>query len=142
MQQAADRLKELGCKGKHVFRNLADAKAAVARVEARQAGKPSSKPVRDHHKARPINPKVDSIDDLKAAAKTERDPSKKAALLGKLSQRLLSHLGAEKDQVKVTNIRQEYQRTELQRGYALLAERTANPTNAKVRKYIDAASRD
>jgi hypothetical protein len=72
MQQAADRLKELGCKGKHVFRNLADAKAAVARVEARQAGKPSSKPVRDHHKARPINPVSDHF---KPASNYRNDPA-------------------------------------------------------------------
>jgi hypothetical protein len=157
IKQATDRLKALGYKTGTHFQTLDEALAVVARAEAK-AGNQFPKPVRDPHNPKPITPKPnrdpvhpkpstpkaedDSIDALKAAAKAERDPSAKVELLQKLSDRLLSDLNAESDPVKATDIRREWQNSEKNRAYALLAERAANPKAEKIRKYVDAASED
>jgi hypothetical protein len=48
----------------------------------------------------------------------------------------LQELNAEKDLVKQTEIRRAYQRSELNRGYSLYAEKALNPKAAEARKYL------
>jgi hypothetical protein len=153
MAQASERLRELGCKGNHVFKNLATAKAAVARAEARKSGKPILKaPASKALAPKPIAPlspdnlpdspiKPDSIASLKAAALSEREVSKKCDLLTELSAKQFEAMNKASDLTEKTNLTREWQRTETARAQALLAERIASPSAAKARKYIDAASK-
>jgi hypothetical protein len=137
IKQATERLKELGVKGNHVFKNLADAKAAVARVEARQVGKPSmqsaAKPVAAAVASKPtISPR----ESLLATIEAEQSPGKKADLYGKLSASLLDEMKNEKDSVKKTELARAYQRSEKNRGYCLHAESQLDPKAAKARKLM------
>ena len=116
-------------------------KAVNAAEKGKKPAALTPKPNRPKSDQNPIVAPND-IQSIKAAAKAERDPSKKADLLGKLSARLLSDMEAEKDAVKQTDLRREYQTAEKQRAYALLADRTASPNNARVRKLVDMASAD
>jgi hypothetical protein len=141
-----DRLAALGHK-RQVFSNLKNAQAAVSAAEARKAGKPilaPGKPIAPISPTglppSPIKDGVRFIQDLKASAKMERDPSRKADMLTDLSGRLLSAISAESDVSKKADLYQEYKQVELKRAYALLAERTAAPAEARIRRLMDAAS--
>ncbi len=87
-----------------------------------------------------IKAAVSNFGELKAAAKAERDPSKKADLFSQLSKKLSAELAGEKDLVKATEIRRECMAADKAYAFALLAERSANPGASAARKYLDAAS--
>lgn len=137
IKQAADRLKELGVKGNHVFKNLADAKAAIAKVEARQAGKPSMKSA-----AKPVaaaaasKPAVSPRESLLASIEAEQAPGAKADLYGKLSAELLTDISKEQDAVKRTELTRAYTRSEKNRAYCLHAWSQTDPKAAKAAKLL------
>jgi hypothetical protein len=137
IKQATDRLRELGVKGNHVFNSLAAAKAALAKVEARRAGKPAmqsaAKPVAAAVASRPA---VSPREALLSAIEAEQSPGKKADLYGKLSASLLDEMKNEKDSVKNTELARAYQRSEKNRGYCLHAESQLDPKAAKARKLM------
>jgi hypothetical protein len=82
MTQATERLNELGCKGKHVFKNLADAKKAVANAEARRAGKPllqspATKPIAPQSPAGVPKSPIKNRESLLSAIEAEKQPGAK-----------------------------------------------------------------
>jgi hypothetical protein len=139
IRQANDWLASVG-ENRHVFKSLKSAQLTVAQVEKRIASKTPSAaaPVA----ATPKASEPTSIDSMRAAAKAERDPSKKVDLYEKLSSRLESDLRAESNSLspKAIEIRRELQASQTAEAYSRLAEKTANPGAEKIRKLIDAAS--
>jgi hypothetical protein len=126
-----DRLAELGHK-RSVFSNLKAAQAAVARAES-GVNKPSSKPV----STKPVATKTTSArEKLLADIEATNEPGKKADLYGKLSESLLQEMNAEKDLVRQTELRRQFQRSETNRAYCLQAEKQLNPQAAKARKLM------
>jgi hypothetical protein len=138
IKACTDRLTELGVKGKHVFRTLADAKAAVARVEARQAGKPmltspaSAKAPAPQATAKPVSPR----ESLLASIESEKSPGAKADLYAELSASYLTEISKTLDQVAKTELTRAYARSEKNRGYCLHAEASLDPKAARARKLM------
>jgi hypothetical protein len=85
--------------------------------------------------AKPAN----TIDSIKAAAKAERDPAKKADLFWQLRTELLKKMDGEKDMVKATELSREFQKADQGFAYSRLAESAANPNADRVRKLTDRA---
>jgi hypothetical protein len=138
IKACTDRLTELGVKGKHVFRTLADAKAAVARVEARQAGKPMlAAPASAKSTAPTVAAKsVSARESLLTAIENEKSPGAKADLYAKLSTSYLAEISKTSDQVAKTELMRAYARSEKNRGYCLHAEASLDPKAAKARKLM------
>jgi hypothetical protein len=142
------------------IRTLAEGRAELAKLGIHSAGMKSisemqraisaakKKPAKFPHgitpdnpaKPSPFDPKKDGLGDLIAAAKSERDVSKKVDLLTELSAKQHAAMTAEPEAVKKTDLMRQWQQTEKSRAYALLAERTASPQSAKARRLVDLAS--
>jgi hypothetical protein len=81
-------------------------------------------------------PKTNKLDDLKAAAKADRNPTTKIEKLEALRAAQLEALNSEKDLVKATDLRREFQRTDKSIALARLAEESLTPGAAKARRYM------
>jgi hypothetical protein len=88
IKEANDRLAALGEK-RRVFRTLESAKLAVSQAEGKKPKFPHQAPPAG---PKPFKPFAESVEDMKAAAKAERDPSKKVDAFEKLAARLESDL--------------------------------------------------
>jgi hypothetical protein len=131
-----DRLAALGQK-RQVFSNLKNAQAAVAAAEKRHLSRDPNQP--NNREPRPVSPQATAASKkeitLKAIADSN-DPSELSDLYAKLSAHILNELKTESDAFKRTELTREYQRSEKNRGYSLLAEKQLSPAKAATRKFI------
>jgi hypothetical protein len=136
IRQANDRLVQLGEK-RRVFTDLKTAKATVAQVEKRRLSRDPNQPNgRDPH---PIDAKGTAAtkkEILIKAIQDSNDPSVLADLYAKLSALILNELKTVSDPAKRTELTREYQRSEKNRGYSLMAESQLNPGASKSRKFL------
>ena len=145
-----------------IFRNMVEAQQAFAKAgisfhgiktlkqasEAFQGRKPvANKPsfprnITPDNPANPkaFDPKTDGLGDAIAAAKAERDISKKIDLLEQLSAKQFAAMQAESDAINKTDLMRAWQCTQKSLAYATLAEKTASPSAAKIRRLVDFAS--
>jgi hypothetical protein len=135
IRQANDRLAELGHK-RQTFSNLKLAQAAVAKAEkAGKVAKPTIAAIKSAVTKVATIAAVSPIrEGLLKAIEAATTPGAKADLYQKLSSSLLEEANKTTDLTKKTELLREFQRSEKNRAYSLLAERQLNPAAAKARK--------